>query len=203
MAGFLTLSGVWLSGVGCTVMRMADGPALFTTVEGTELLRPLIAQWQTSLDMLMERLAGLTDEEFRWRPTPDALDLQEVDGQFRMHDDGIGTTRTIAWTLGHLADMCWVRADYTDGARSHSLDYGVFPGTAAAALQEVRDAAARWLATLVAATAEQAVQVGYSAYPVGMDPDLPFVDIVWWMNRELIAHGSDASTVRDLYAARA
>ena len=35
-----------------------------------------------------------------------------------------------------------------------------------------------------------------------MDPDLPFVDIVWWLNRELIAHGSDISTVRDLYAAR-
>ena len=32
--------------------------------------------------------------------------------------------------------------------------------------------------------------------------DLPFVDIVWWLNRELIAHGSDIATVRDLYAAR-
>ena len=35
-----------------------------------------------------------------------------------------------------------------------------------------------------------------------MDPDLPFVDIAWWMNRELIAHGSDIATVRDLYAAQ-
>jgi len=34
------------------------------------------------------------------------------------------------------------------------------------------------------------------------DRDLRFVDIVWWMNRELIAHGSDIATVRDPYAAR-
>ena len=48
----------------------------------------------------------------------------------------------------------------------------------------------------------QARQVGYSTYPVGMDPDLPFVDIVWWLNRELIAHGADIGTVRDLYSVR-
>ncbi len=52
------------------------------------------------------------------------------------------------------------------------------------------------------ATAEQALQVGYSAFPHGMDPDLPFVDIVWWMNRELIHHRADIALVRDLYAHR-
>jgi hypothetical protein len=30
---------------------------------------------------------------------------------------------------------------------------------------------------------------------------LPFVDVVWWMNRELIAHRSDISTVSDLHTA--
>jgi len=77
-----------------------------------------------------------------------------------------------------------------------------FPVTADAALAEVRAATARWRAALVGASAEQAEQIGYSAWPEGMDRDLPFVDIAWWMNRELIAHGSDAATVRDLYASR-
>jgi hypothetical protein len=35
-----------------------------------------------------------------------------------------------------------------------------------------------------------------------MDPDRPFVDIVWWMNRELIHHGGDIAMVRDRYASR-
>ena len=178
-------------------------PTLTATAGGTELLNPLLAQWDNSLAMLLERLDGLTDDEFRWPPTPGAADLVEQDGALRAAPDADQPTRTIAWTLAHLADMCWVRADYTDGGKDRPLGYGPFPGTAANAVAELRRAAARWRAAVAAATAEQAVQVGYSSYPVGMDPDLPFVDIVWWLNRELIAHGADIATIRDIYAARA
>jgi hypothetical protein len=178
-------------------------PTLTATAGGTELLAPLIAQWDTSLAMLLERLDGLTDDEYRWRPTRDAADLvEDVDGALRVEERAQGATRTIAWTLGHLVDMCWTRADYADGDKNRPLDYQPFPGVAAAAVDEFQAAAARWRSALANASAEQALQVGYSSYPIGMDPDLPFVDIVWWMNRELIAHGSDIATVRDLYSAR-
>jgi hypothetical protein len=30
--------------------------------------------------------------------------------------------------------------------------------------------------------------VGRSAYPRGLDPELPLIDIVWWMNRQLVFH---------------
>jgi hypothetical protein len=177
---------------------------LTATVPGPELLRPLIAQWDTSLAMILERLDGLADEEYRWHPSPGAADLVD-DGAgnlvVRADDDSI-TTRTIAWTLGHLADMCWARADYTDGGKDRPTGYQPFPASADAALDDFRAAAARWRSAVVNASAEQAVQVGYSGWPDGWDRDLPFVDIVWWMNRELIAHGADASTVRDLYAVR-
>jgi hypothetical protein len=177
-------------------------PSLTATAGGTRLLSPLLAQWDTSLAMLLERVDGLSDDEYRWRPTPGAADLVERDGGLRAEPDGDQPTRTIAWTLAHLADMCWLRADYTDGAKNRPLEYGPFPGTAVEAIAELRAAAGRWRSSVASATADQALQVGYSAYPVGMDPDLPFVDIVWWLNRELIAHGSDIATVRDLYAAR-
>jgi len=183
--------------------RDVTEPTLTATAGGTELLNPLIAQWDTSLQMLLERLDGLTDDEYRWAPAPGAADLADENGELRVTSETGQATRTIAWTLGHLADMCWTRADYTDGDKARPLDSGPFPATADAALAEVRAAAARWRAAVCGASPEQAVQVGYSSYPEGMDPDLPFVDIVWWMNRELIAHGSDASSVRDLYAARA
>jgi hypothetical protein len=180
-----------------------SAPTLTADAGGTELLAPLLAQWDTSLMMLFERLDGLDDDEYRWRPTPDAADLvDDGSGAVRVPEDAGGRTRTIAWTLGHLADMCWTRADYTDGAKTRPLDYQPFPGTAVEGLAEVRQAAARWRSAIAGASAEQATQVGYSSFPIGMDPDLPFVDIVWWMNRELIAHGADMATVRDLYAAR-
>ncbi len=177
-------------------------PTLTATAGGTELLNPLLAQWDTSLQMLFDRLDGFCDDEYRWQASARAADLVETDGVFKAEPDGDQPTRTIAWTMAHLAQMCWVRADYTDGAKNYSLTYGAFPSTAAQALTELRAAADRWRSSVAGATAEQAVQVGYSSYPVGMDPDLPFVDIVWWVNRELIAHGSDIATVRDLYAAR-
>lgn len=178
---------------------------LTASVQGTELLRPLIAQWEVSVAMLLERLDGLTDDEYRWRPTPNSADLVDAGAGnlvVQLHPEPT-STRTIAWTLGHLADMCWARADYTDGEKNRPPDYQPFPATADAALEDFRGAAARWLSAVVTASAAQAVQVGYSSWPHGWDRNLPFVDIVWWMNRELIAHGSDASTVRDLYAAQA
>jgi DinB family protein len=179
-------------------------PSLTATAGGTALLAPLLAQWDTSLEMLLARLSGLTDAEYRWHPTPGAADLV---------DDGLGgvvvsmergsPTRTIAWTLGHLVDMCLTRADYTDGAHDAPLPYQPFTASATEAVAQFQTAAARWRSAVAGASAEQALQVGYSAWPIGMDRDLPFVDVVWWMNRELIAHGSDMATVRDLYGARA
>ena len=179
-------------------------PTLTDLSGSTPLLAPLIAQWRTSADMLFDRLSGLTDEEYRWPPAPGAVDLiAHPDGTLRIPADTPESgTRTIAWTLAHLADMCRLRADYTNGSKIEPLETQPFPGTAEEGLAEARRAIDRWWATLTATTSEQAAQVGYSSYPEGMDPDLPFVDIAWWMNRELIAHGSDAGTVRDLYAAR-
>jgi hypothetical protein len=43
--------------------------------------------------------------------------------------------------------------------------------------------------------------VGRSAYPGGLDPTLPLLDIVWWVNKELIEHTAEIWFVRDLYAA--
>jgi hypothetical protein len=44
--------------------------------------------------------------------------------------------------------------------------------------------------------------VGRSAYPGGLDPTLPLIDIVWWVSKELLFHAGEAWFVRDLYAAR-
>jgi hypothetical protein len=180
-----------------------SAPPLTATVGGTPLLAPLLAQWDTSFGMLLDRLAGLSDAEYRWEPAPGAADLvDDGAGALVVTSEAGQSTRTLAWTMGHLADMCWARADYTDGAAARPAGYLPFPGRADEAVAELHDAAARWRAAVAGASAAQAVQVGYSAWPIGMDRDLPFVDIVWWMNRELIHHGADMAMVRDLYAAR-
>ncbi|MBV8932099.1 MAG: DinB family protein, partial [Kutzneria sp.] len=44
--------------------------------------------------------------------------------------------------------------------------------------------------------------VGHSSYPYGSDPDDPFIEVVWWVNQELLHHGAEIALIRDLYRAR-
>ncbi|MEU2408614.1 DinB family protein, partial [Streptomyces rubiginosohelvolus] len=44
--------------------------------------------------------------------------------------------------------------------------------------------------------------VGYSTYPNGSDAEDLFVDIVWWVNQEVLHHGAEIALLRDLYRAR-
>ena len=180
-----------------------SAPTLSADAGGAALLAPLLAQWDTSLAMLLDRLDGLTDDEYRWSPVPGAADLEPVVGGelVAAEDEGGQPVRTIAWTLAHLVDLCLKRADHVDGSHSLAEAYGAFPAEAADAVDEFARAAHRWRSTVAGTTDADATKVGHSQYPTGMDRDLPFVDIVWWMNRELIHHGADIGLVRDLYLA--
>jgi DinB superfamily len=180
-----------------------ETPSPTADAGGTPILAPLLAQFDTSLDLLLQRLDGLTDEEYRWSPVPGAADLVPVvgDAMVATENDGGQPIRTIAWMLAHLVDGFLTRADHVDGTHSLAEAYGPFPTAAVDAVDEFVRAAARWRSAVAGADAEQALQVGYSQYPAGLDRRLPFVDIVWWVNRELIHHGADIALIRDLYLA--
>jgi hypothetical protein len=49
-------------------------------------------------------------------------------------------------------------------------------------------------------TDEQLDTVGFGQYPAGLDPTLPIIAIVWWVNREFIHHTAEIALLRDLYA---
>ena len=44
--------------------------------------------------------------------------------------------------------------------------------------------------------------LGHSTYPDGSDPEEPFLDIVWWVNQEVLHHGAEIALLRDLYRAK-
>jgi hypothetical protein len=58
-----------------------------------------------------------------------------------------------------------------------------------------------WRVGLDRMTDEDLDTVGRSAFPHGLDPTLPLIEIVWWMNKELLFHAGEIWIVRDLYAA--
>jgi len=76
-----------------------------------------------------------------------------------------------------------------------------WPMTAHEAIAFLRDGLQAWRSGLDQMSDEDLDTVGRSAYPGGLDPQLPLLDIVWWVNKELLWHAAETWYVRDLYAA--
>ena len=162
----------------------------------------------------------MTTEEYLWEPVPDAWSV-------RPRKDGPGPRATllmgagewgrdsaepehpapppfttIAWRLSHISEMLAIRADYTVGDRDMTSDTFHNSGGAMGAIKSFSDAAEAWRAALVSADDAALDTVGYSAYPYGSDPGEMFLDIVWWVNQEILHHGAEVALLRDLYRAR-
>jgi DinB superfamily len=172
-------------------------------------LAPFLAQWDYMSEQLLGRLEGLTDEELVWEPAPRVLTVRRgPDGKGRTDAHGLAPDasvvppRTLAWSIGHLGAGCLVRADWLTGSHSLEDEAVEWPMTADEAVALLRRGLSAWRDGLGQMTDTDLDTVGRSAYPQGLDPQLPLLDIVWWVNKELVEHATEIWYVRDLYAAR-
>ena len=139
---------------------------------------------------LRTRLAGLTDDEYRWEPAPDCWTVRPAgDGTFRADGAALppepAPLTTIAWRLSHVIDLfaadrnaTWLGLTPTDTA-------GSTPGRAEEATAQLERAYA-----------------AFRGGPVGG----PYADssraaFVLHQLDELIHHGAEIGTMRDLYRA--
>ena len=176
----------------------------------------LAAQLDTSTEILLDRLAGLTDEEYLWDPAPGSWSLRPREqvktakafgrgalvAEYEAPTPDPAPMRTIAWLMWHISQCCIGRADYTIGSRSLKPDDVDCPATAEAGIAQLRHGLSRWRAVFDEVAPDEYAQVGRSTYPQGLDPQLPLADILWWNNREIIHHGAEIAMLRDLYAFR-
>ncbi|MER8265511.1 DinB family protein [Streptomyces griseus] len=162
----------------------------------------------------------LGDDEHLWEPVPDCWSVRrrgDAPGARATVLAGVGAWgrdaaesphpfpppfTTIAWRLSHLAEMLTLRADHTSGGRTLSRDGYRTPGDAAGAVAAFGTASAAWREALLTADDTALDTIGYSTYPNGSDAEDPFVDIVWWVNQEVLHHGAEIALLRDLYRAR-
>ncbi|MER6926257.1 DinB family protein, partial [Streptomyces spiralis] len=63
-------------------------------------------------------------------------------------------------------------------------------------------AATAWRQALLSTDDVALDTVGHSTYPHGSDPDDVFLDVVWWVNQELLHHGAEIALLRDLFRTR-
>jgi hypothetical protein len=177
----------------------------------------LLDQLATSVEFSQARFAGLTDEEFLWEPAQPSWSLRRREEAVTGRPVGSGDwvldydrdpdpapVSTIAWRLSHLVDMYAGRWEWTFGERR--TDPGVlveFSPSAQTTLDMLWEQTDRWMKDVPTLTDEQLDVPGYGQYPHGLDPQLPFAGILWWMNREFIHHAAEVALLRDLYRRRA
>ena len=208
---------------GERIVRMATPPRLVPLLEQFDwaclrLLNRMTGPEVDSGNGVPIAVPPLTDEEYRWEPVPGCWSVRRhADGPGRGATVLVGAGEwgrdsapehpypppftTIAWRLSHISEMLAIRADYTVGDRDMTSDTYHNSGGAMGAIKMFSDAAEAWRAALVGADDAALDTVGYSAYPYGSDPGELFLDIVWWVNQEILHHGAEIALLRDLYRA--
>ncbi len=174
----------------------------------TDRLGLLLDQFESS--------CGLTDEEYRWEPAPgcwavrrrsEAATPMPLGGgkwvlDFARPEPQPAPVTTIGWRLGHLFLGFSLRWEWTFGERRKLEDAIEFAPSADGALEPFWALMDRWRQSVGAMTNEQLDMIGFGQFPRGLDPQLPFIAIVWWTNRELIHHTAEIGLLRDIWAAR-
>jgi hypothetical protein len=181
----------------------------------------LLTQFDFGAESLLGRVHGMSDEEYFWEPVPGCWSVRRRDDERGVKMYGKGEWgweyktipqdapepppfTTIAWRVAHLATGLTMRADWTVGTKSLGFNDVEMPASAAAGIGALERSTAFWREALTTATTDEDLdQVGRSSFPWGLDPDLPFIEIVWWVNKELIHHGAEIALLRDLWHARA
>ncbi|MFD7233728.1 DinB family protein [Streptomyces syringium] len=166
------------------------------------------------------KVGPMTDEEYLWEPVPDCWSVRRrVDGPGSRATVLVGTGEwgrdaasyphpwpppftTIAWRLSHLSEMLTLRADHTAGGHVLTRDDYLVSGDAAGAVAAFDAGAAAWHKALLSVDDAALDTVGLCTYPHGSDAEEPFLDIVWWVNQELLHHGAEIALLRDLYRTR-
>jgi hypothetical protein len=183
------------------------------------LLRRLVGPNVDSGDGCLVEVPMITDAEYRWEPAAGSRSVRRktdgpglgaiaLVGAGEWGRDGGRPHRhpppvtTIAWRMHHLTEMLLGRADWTIGDRTFNEQTMEVSGDAASAIIALQAGIERWRTALDTADDTALDTVGHCAYPDGSDPDEPFLQVVSWVNQEILHHAVEIALLRDLYRAK-
>jgi hypothetical protein len=148
---------------------------------------------------LRPRLAGLTDDEYFWRPVPDCWTLHP-DGSidFAHPAPQPAPVTTIAWRLAHvIVGVLAMRNHAHFGGPPAGYDTWPYATDAAAALRQLDEQYRTWIAGVRGLSDEELSRPCGPAE--GPWADHSMAELVAHINREVIHHGAEVALLRDLY----
>ncbi len=163
------------------------------------LLEQIDGHWTHAL---RPRLEGLTDEEYLWEPVP-SWNVRPGEGgavaiEFEYPEPDPTPFTTIAWRLAHvIVGVLAVRNASHFGAPATSYQDWDYAATAKEALAQLDEQYAAWVEG-VRSLGDEGLEnpCGPAEGPYA---DWPMADLVLHIHRELIHHGAEIATLRDLY----
>jgi DinB family protein/ankyrin repeat protein len=176
------------------------------SLDATRVKQDLLDAADFAFRRLMDRLDGLTDDEYLWEPAPGCWSVRAVgDGTFRADGSPVPVVpaplTTIAWRICHLVDLLagernatWIGVEPLG-----RLDRVGEPGTAGDAIQQL-DQAFTLFRTHVAGAGAAQLTVAMGAVAGAYATSTRAAFVLHELD-ELIHHGAEVATMRDLYRA--
>jgi hypothetical protein len=176
-----------------------------------ELADQLSFHWD---NVLRPRLAGLTDDQYRWEPVtgmwsirprgeataPMAVGAGDAVIDYAIPEPTPPPLTTIAWRLGHIAVVFGQRAANHFGGPPVDYQDVDWPLTAAGMLELVDRHHDAWMAGVEALGADDLARpCGPSEGPYAA---YPFAALVLHITREVLHHGAEVALLLDLYTHR-
>jgi len=163
----------------------------------------LAVQMDEAWEPVSRRVIGVTDDEFFWEPTPGCWTIRQTESGRWTPDyvDEPGDPppfTTIGWRVVHLASCKLMYHEYAFGPGKLSWDELVYPHTATAALEWLRECHDRLRSTLDSLKDEDLDAMRLTNW----GDKWPTWRIFWAMISHDLHHGAEIGCLRDLYLRR-
>lgn len=162
-------------------------------------LEAALTSWDYSTAVLLDRLQGLTDDEYFWEPVPGCWTVTGDDEGWTAtndHEADPAPFTTIAWRLWHIFDCVESYSDRAFGTRATGLPWDRFVGSAIEAVTLVRRSFDHFRAELTAMGPRWADPIGDAFGPFA---DRDHADLCLHALREVNSHGAEVAMLRDLW----
>jgi hypothetical protein len=163
----------------------------------------LLCLWTVSTDRLVNRCAGLTDEEFFWEPVADCWNVRRDERApsgwtYEYEFAPPAPVTTIAWRLVHLAANNWIYWEHAFGPGERNFPDLPVPSSADMGIahwRESRRGITEWLESARDSDLDQ-------LRPSHLGQPLAAGEVVRILVDEQIHHGAEIALLRDLYVRR-